>query len=187
MNDPWLSQARPDAQGRVLWLTGLSGAGKTSVANALTRTLAERRISSTVLDGDLIRARLNRDLGFSAADRTENIRRIAEVARLMANAGLVVVVATISPFARDRQLAKALIHPCRFHEIYINTPLSVCEQRDVKGLYARARGGEIAHFTGIDSPYEPPAAPDLTVDCGDLPIMQAVQVLIDFLLLPDVG
>ena len=136
-----------------IWFTGLSGSGKTTLANALDMALHQAGYSTYLLDGDNVRHSLNADLGFGAQARAENIRRIAEVARLMVDAGLVVLVSAISPFAADRAKARALFAPGQFSEVFVDTPLAVCEVRDPKGLYARARRGEIQDFTGIDSPY----------------------------------
>ena len=144
-------------KGKVIWFTGLSGSGKSTLANALEARLHRLGMRTYVLDGDNIRHGLNKDLGFSEADRAENIRRISEVARLMMDAGMVVMVAFISPFKRERELARELIGPENFFEIYVSTPLEVCEQRDVKGLYQQARTGKIPNMTGINSPYEAPA------------------------------
>ncbi|QIL73719.1 adenylyl-sulfate kinase [Diaphorobacter sp. HDW4B] len=156
---------------RCVWFTGLSGSGKTTLANALEQALHAEGRFTCVLDGDNVRHTLNADLGFDAAARAENIRRIAHVARLMVDAGLIVLVSTISPFAVDRAKARALFAPGQFTEVFVDTPLATCEARDPKGLYARARRGELKEFTGIDSPYEPPiqaevhlsAAPNLSV------------------------
>jgi len=161
----------------VIWFTGLSGAGKSTLANLLDRRLHAKGVPSFVLDGDLLRTGLNRDLGFSDADRSENIRRVAEVARLMADAGLVVLVAFISPFRRDRDAARALFAAGQFSEVYLDTPLAVAEQRDPKGLYARARCGEIPRFTGIDSPYEAPASPELRIDTATSTVDDALELL----------
>lgn len=158
-----------------LWLTGLSGAGKSTVAFALERTLIEQGRACFVLDGDNVRHGLNRDLGFSTEDRQENIRRIAEVAKLMNAAGLIVIASFISPYQEDRQAARAIIGPDNFREVYVSTSLSACEQRDVKGLYRKAREGLIAEFTGISSPYEPPLNPDLSLDTADIDVDQAVK------------
>src|SRR3989338_3369195 len=147
-----------------LLLTGLSGAGKSTLAFALEHHLTGKGHACFVLDGDNVRHGLNRDLGFSAEHRTENILRIAEVARLMNDAGLVVFSAFISPYRADRELARQIIGEDRFIEVYVATPMGICEQRDVKGLYQRARSGEIADFTGISAPYEPPENPIMTVD-----------------------
>tara|TARA_B100001245_G_scaffold33228_1_gene21236 strand:+ start:3780 stop:4385 length:606 start_codon:yes stop_codon:yes gene_type:complete len=147
-----------------VWFTGLSGSGKTTLALALEAELHSRKVGSYVLDGDNIRFGLNRDLGFSAADRTENIRRVGEVARLFCDSGLIVLTAFISPYLRDRELVRSLHTPSTFLEVYLNTPLEECERRDEKGLYRKARNGEIEEFTGISAPYEPPVDPELVVD-----------------------
>lgn len=151
-------------KGKVIWFTGLSGSGKSTLANALDRALHKAGKHTYILDGDNIRHGLNRDLGFSDADRVENIRRIAEVSKLMLDAGLIVITAFISPFKRERDMAKALIGADNFLEVYVSTPLQVCEQRDVKGLYKKARAGEIPNMTGINSAYEQPDMPDYTAD-----------------------
>lgn len=151
---------------RVIWLTGLSGAGKSTLADALERKLLQFDWHTYVLDGDNIRSGLSCDLGFSDSDRDENIRRVAEVAKLMMDAGLVVITAFISPFKKERELARTLIGGGNFFEVHLSTPLDVCEQRDPKGLYRRARSGEIAQMTGINSPYEAPVNPDFTVDAS---------------------
>jgi bifunctional enzyme CysN/CysC len=148
----------------VLWFTGLSGAGKSTIANLVEKKLHALGRHCYLLDGDNVRHGLNRDLGFTEADRVENIRRVAEVAALMVDAGLVVLTAFISPFRAERAMARELVGPGEFVEIHVDTPLEVAERRDVKGLYAKARRGELANFTGIDSPYEPPENPELTVD-----------------------
>lgn len=146
-----------------VWFTGLSGSGKSTLAFAVERALLDRGVASYVLDGDNVRFGLNRDLGFSPADRTENIRRIGEVCRLMADAGLVVLTAFISPYRADRDAVRALHPQGRFVEVHVDTPIEVCEARDVKGLYAKARAGEIPEFSGISAPYEPPHDPELRV------------------------
>lgn len=148
----------------VIWFTGLSGAGKTTLAKAVHEALTRRGMASVVLDGDQLRGGLCHDLGFSAADRTENIRRIGEVAALMRAAGLMVLVACISPRAADRDRARGCVPADRFLEVHCACPLSACESRDVKGLYARARQGLVPDFTGISSPYEAPLQPELTLD-----------------------
>src|SRR5215471_18843225 len=147
-----------------LWFTGLSGAGKTTIANAVERRLYARRRHTYLLDGDNVRHGLNRDLVFSNADRRENIRRIAEVAKLMVDAGLIVLVAFISPFRADRHAARQLFEHGEFLEVFVDTPLAEAERRDPKGLYAKARRGELRSFTGIDSPYEPPENPEIRLD-----------------------
>jgi adenylyl-sulfate kinase len=147
----------------VIWLTGLSGSGKSTIANDLSKQLYEMGLSSYVLDGDNVRMGLNCDLGFSDSDRKENIRRIAETSKLMSDAGLIIITAFISPFREERDMAKEIIGENEFFEIFINTPIELCEKRDPKGLYKRARNGEIPMFTGIDSPYEPPINPYMVV------------------------
>jgi adenylyl-sulfate kinase len=152
-----------------IWLTGLSGAGKSTLAVALERFFITEGHVCYVLDGDNVRHGLNRDLGFSPEDRGENIRRVAEVAGLMNDAGLIVIAAFISPYRSDRALAREIVGVDRFAEIYLNTPLTVCEKRDPKGLYRRARQGSVAQFTGVDAPYEEPLSPALSIDtsiCG---------------------
>lgn len=146
---------------RCIWLTGLSGSGKTTIANLLEKRLHAEGWHTYILDGDNVRHGLNRDLGFTEADRVENIRRVAEVAKLMVDAGLVVLVAFISPFRAERQMARSIFADGEFLEVFVDTPLSECEQRDPKGLYAKARRGELKNFTGIDSPYELPQAPEV--------------------------
>ncbi len=155
---------------RVVWFTGLSGSGKSTLANALEVELHRRGMRTYILDGDNVRQGLNRDLGFTDADRVENIRRIAEVARLMLDAGLVVITAFISPFERERAMAREIIGADRFIEVYVDTPLAVCEQRDAKGLYRKARAGQIPNMTGLNSPYEAPLCADLVADgaSGDI-------------------
>lgn len=152
--------------GATLWLTGLSGSGKSTIALLAEKILIERGRSAYTLDGDNIRHGLNSDLGFSAVERSENVRRVGEVARLMADAGLVVIAPLISPYQRDRDAVRRAhnVAGIPFCEIHVSTPMAVCEQRDSKGLYAKARAGEIRGFTGIDDPYEAPGAPDLQLD-----------------------
>lgn len=165
-----------------IWLTGLSAAGKSTLAFALERALIDLGHACYVLDGDNVRHGLSRDLGFSHADRTENIRRIAEVGKLMNDAGLIVITAFISPYRQDRALARAIIGADCFREVYVSTPLSVCESRDPKGLYIKARKGEVAEFTGISSPYEAPEFPDMLIDTEKLSSEQAVSQLISLAL-----
>lgn len=167
--------------GTVIWLTGLSAAGKSTLANALHNRLAARNVASVVLDGDIMRKGLCADLGFSRQDRRENIRRIGEVAALMANAGLLAITAFISPYAEDRAQARAAAPEGRFMEIYIATPLEICEQRDPKGLYRKARSGQMKCFTGIDDPYEPPKAPDLFLATHEQGVDQCVDSILDWL------
>ena len=149
---------------RCLWFTGLSGAGKSTIANRVEQQLHARGRHVYLLDGDNLRHGLNRDLGFTDADRVENIRRVAEVARLMVDAGLIVLVSFISPFRAEREAARALFEPGEFAEVFVDTALEIAEARDVKGLYAKARAGQLPNFTGIDSPYEPPASPEIHLD-----------------------
>lgn len=161
------SQQRPslaEERTATLWMTGFSAAGKSTLAYALERSLLERGRACCVLDGDQVRLGLNRDLGFSTAERSENVRRVAEVARLMNEAGLIVICALISPRLADRSLAKSIIGASRFKEIYVNTPLHVCAARDPKGLYAKARLGQIAEFSGVSAAYEAPLSADLLID-----------------------
>lgn len=165
-------------QGKVIWFTGLSGSGKSTLANALEHALHQAGKHTYILDGDNIRQGLNKDLGFSDADRVENIRRIAEVARLMADAGLIVITAFISPFKKERKMARGLIGSEHFLEVYVSTPLAVCEERDPKGLYKKARSGNITHMTGISSPYEVPDQPDFVAEAGN----QSIAYIIDQLL-----
>lgn len=151
-------------ESRTVWFTGLSGSGKSTLAFAVEAALIERGIAAYVLDGDNIRFGLNRDLGFAPEDRTENIRRIGEVCRLFQDAGMVVLTAFVSPYAADRDSVRALHPEGAFVEVFVDTPLEVCEARDVKGLYAKARAGEIPEFTGVSAPYEPPSDPEIRVD-----------------------
>jgi len=164
-------------RGVTLWLTGLSGSGKSTVAKALEKSLIEQGHLCYLLDGDNIRHGLNRNLGFSAEDRAENIRRIAEVARLFNDAGVIVITAFISPYRADRANAREIIEAENFIEGYISTPLEVCEERDPKELYRKARAGEISHFTGVSDPYEAPECPDIVVDTAQLSIEESVAVL----------
>lgn len=163
---------------RVVWFTGLSGSGKSTLANALESALHAKGLRTYILDGDNIRQGLNKDLGFTDADRVENIRRIAEVARLMMDAGLIVLTAFISPFRREREMARELIGSENFFEVYVNTPLEICEQRDPKGLYRKARKGEIPNMTGINSPYEPPKHPDFIADGSSASVNSATNELL---------
>jgi len=163
----------------VLWFTGLSGAGKSTIANALDKKLHEMGKHTYLLDGDNVRHGLSKDLGFTDEDRVENLRRVAEVSKLMVDAGLIVISAFISPFKSERQMARDLFYGGEFLEIFIDTPLEVAEQRDVKGLYKKARAGQLKNFTGIDSPYEPPVNPEVTLNSD----LFDVDTLVDKLLI----
>jgi adenylylsulfate kinase len=184
--DRLVSRAEREAflqqKGKVLWLTGLSGSGKTTIAQGLERKLLDNNFFAQVLDGDNIRHGINNNLGFSLEDRQENIRRIAEVAKLYANSGIVTICTFISPTRAIRDFAKQLIGEADFLEVYVNAPLEVCESRDVKGLYKKARAGEIKEFTGIDSPYEPPLSPALEINTANMGIEAAVDAVYGFLL-----
>ena len=166
----------------VLWMTGLSGSGKSTIANAVEKKLARMNRHTFLLDGDNVRHGLNKDLGFTDADRIENIRRVGEVAKLMTDAGLIVITAFISPFRSERDMVRNMMQPGEFVEVHIDTPLSVAEKRDVKGLYAKARAGDLKNFTGIDSPYEAPETPEIRIDTTAMTIEQAADQIIEFLL-----
>jgi bifunctional enzyme CysN/CysC len=166
----------------VLWLTGLSGSGKSTIANIVEKKLARMNRHTILLDGDNVRHRLNKDLGFTEADRVENIRRVGEVAKLMTDAGLIVITAFISPFRSERDMVRAMMEPGEFVEVFVDTPLEVAESRDVKGLYAKARAGKLKNFTGIDSPYEHPEAPDLHIDTTLLSPEEAADAIIAHLI-----
>ena len=165
----------------ILWFTGLSGAGKSTLANAVNIALFERGLSAYVLDGDNVRHGLCKDLGFSDSDREENIRRIGEVAKLFLDAGVIVLTAFVSPFRADRDKARGLVIAGDFIEIHCAADLSVCEERDTKGLYAKARAGEIKEFTGISSPYEAPEHPELSINTGDVSLESCVDQVIHYL------
>ncbi len=165
----------------ILWFTGLSGSGKSSVANALEHRLHKLNARTYILDGDNVRHGLNNDLGFNDEDRKENIRRIGEVSKLFIDAGVLVLTSFISPFRVDRESVRKIVNETEFLEIYIKCPLDVCEQRDVKGLYAKARRGEIKHFTGIDSAYEEPESPEIEIDTSKLSIDESVDRIIKYL------
>jgi adenylyl-sulfate kinase len=173
--------ARNGHAGAVIWLTGLSGAGKSTLAMALERRLFARGCFVYVLDGDNIRAGLCRDLGFKGEDRTENIRRVGEVAALFADAGAIAISAFISPFAKDRAAAREAART-GFHEIYVRADLATCEARDPKGLYRRARRGEIVEFTGISAPYEPPSSPELIIDTASDPLDACIEQLLTYVI-----
>ncbi len=168
----------------VLWLTGLSGAGKSTIANLVAKKLHRMNRHCFLLDGDNVRHGLNKDLGFTDADRIENIRRVGEVARLMADAGLIVITAFISPFRAERAMVREMMAPGEFIEVHIDTPLAAAEARDVKGLYKKARAGQLKNFTGIDSPYEPPVAPEIHIDTTRLSADEAAQLIVDTLIAP---
>jgi adenylylsulfate kinase len=165
----------------MIWFTGLSGAGKSTVANALDDMLFEHNKHTYLLDGDNVRHGLNKDLGFSDTDRVENIRRIGEVGRLFVDSGLIVLSAFISPFRSDRQMVRSLFTVGEFIEVFVDTDLAVCEERDPKGLYKKARKGEIKHFTGIDSAYEAPTSAELTIDAGNVPVEECAQRIFNYL------
>jgi adenylylsulfate kinase len=165
----------------VLWMTGLSGSGKSTIAAEVERILLTRGVHPYVLDGDNVRHGLNSDLGFSEEDRTENIRRLGEASKLFVDAGMVVLTAFISPFREDRDRVRSLLSSGEFFEIYTKCALEVCETRDPKGLYSKARAGEITDFTGIDSPYEEPLNPELILDTGELSVEECVKRIIALL------
>ncbi|WP_422409233.1 MULTISPECIES: adenylyl-sulfate kinase [unclassified Endozoicomonas] len=165
----------------LIWFTGLSGSGKSTVANAVDDLLHERGYHTYVLDGDNVRHRLNKDLGFSDSDRVENIRRIGEVSNLLVDAGLIVLSAFISPFTSDRRMVREMLPEGEFIEVFINTPLKVCEQRDPKGLYQKARAGEIKNFTGIDSGYDTPENPEILINTAEMNLKECAQMVLDYL------
>lgn len=169
-------------RGMMLWFTGLSGSGKSTVAIALERELHSRGLLCRILDGDNIRSGINNNLGFSAEDRVENIRRIAEVGRLFVDTGIITIAAFISPNNQLREMAAEIIGKDDFVDVFVSTPLEECEKRDVKGLYAKARRGEIKNFTGISAPFEAPEHPDITLDTSKLPVEESVKILLDYVL-----
>ena len=169
-------------RGMMLWFTGLSGSGKSTVAIALERELHSRGLLCRILDGDNIRSGINNNLGFSAEDRVEIIRRIAEVGRLFVDTGIITIAAFISPNNQLREMAAEIIGKDDFVEVFVSTPLEECEKRDVKGLYAKARRGEIKNFTGISAPFEAPEHPDITLDTSKLPVEESVKILLDYVL-----
>lgn len=164
-----------------LWLTGLSGAGKSTVAELLEWMLHQEGYHTYILDGDLMRSGLCSDLGFSAEDRVEQSRRVTQTARMMVDAGLIVIVAVISPFQKEREKARRCFNPNEFIEVYVDTPLATCEKRDVKGLYRKARENKIPDFTGIGSPYEPPEDPEITLHCGVETPLESVEHILNAL------
>ena len=168
-------------KGCVLWFTGLSGSGKSTLAHEVENTLHERGHLTYVLDGDNIRHGLNQNLGFSPQDREENIRRIGEVSKLFADAGVIAMTAFISPYTADRDKVRALLTEGRFIEVFVDCPLEICEQRDTKGLYKKARTGEIKEFTGISAPYEAPAHPEIVVNTAQLSLPESAEQVIDYL------
>ncbi len=175
-------EAQRGHRGAIVWFTGLSGSGKSTLAIEVEQRLFEAGVFSYVLDGDNIRHGLNGDLGFSPEDRTENIRRIGEVAKLFADAGAIVLTAFISPYRADRDGVRAIMErPDDFVEVFVDCPLDVCERRDPKGLYAKARSGEIPNFTGISAPYEPPEAAEIRLDTGALSVDEAADRVLEFL------
>ncbi len=165
----------------LIWFTGLSGSGKSTIANALEVALFKKEVHTFLLDGDNVRNGLNRDLNFSPEDRTENIRRIAEVSQLLMDAGLVVLASFVSPYRQDRENVKRTVGYGNFVEIFVNTPIEECERRDTKGLYAKARAGEIKNFTGVDAPYEPPMAPDVELNTTAVSVNGAVEQILKFI------
>ncbi|MDE1884032.1 MAG: adenylyl-sulfate kinase, partial [Rhodospirillales bacterium] len=166
----------------VLWFTGLSGAGKSTIANLVEKKLVRMNRHTFLLDGDNVRHGLNKDLGFTEADRIENIRRVGEVAKLMSDAGLIVITAFISPFRSEREMVRKMMAPGEFVEIFIDTALEEAERRDVKGLYKKARSGELKNFTGIDSPYEPPYDPEIHINTAKMTPEQAADLIIERLI-----
>jgi adenylylsulfate kinase len=168
-------------KGCTVWLTGLSGSGKSTIAVDLEKRLWERGVRAYILDGDNIRHGLNKNLGFSPDDRTENIRRIGEVAKLFTEAGIVALTAFISPYRADRDQVRALMQPGDFVEVHVECPVEVCEQRDVKGLYKKARAGEIKEFTGISAPYEAPTKPELTIDTSGQSVEASARQILQYL------
>ncbi len=165
----------------VIWMTGFSASGKSTLAHAMEKLLFEDRIRTYVLDGDNVRHRLNRDLGFTSEDRKENLRRVSEVTNLFCDAGLVVFSAFISPYREDRELARQTIGAVDFHEVYVKCSIDVCESRDPKGIYKKARSGEIKHFTGISDPYEAPENPDLVLETDKYSIEECIDQFVAYL------
>jgi len=171
--------AQKGQEAKLLWFTGLSGSGKSTIANLVEKKLHALGKHSFLLDGDNVRHGLNKDLGFTDADRVENIRRVGEVAKLMTDAGLIVLTAFISPFRAERNMVRSMLPAGGFLEIHVDTPLDVAEARDVKGLYAKARAGQLKNFTGIDSPYEPPEAPEIVINTVDMSPEEAAERIVE--------
>lgn len=163
----------------LIWFTGLSGSGKSTIANALEKALFQKKNHTYLLDGDNVRKGLNNNLSFSPEDRTENIRRIAEVSNLMIDAGLIVIASFVSPYREDRENVKRIVGYSNFVEVFVNTPIEECERRDVKGLYAKARAGEIENFTGVNAPYEAPMVPDVEIDTTKISVELAVNLILN--------
>ena len=176
-----LKEIRNNHKSRVIWFTGLSGSGKSTVANATEKLLHDMGLQTYILDGDNVRMGLNKDLGFSPQDRTENIRRITEVAKLFADSGSIVLTAFISPYREDRYSARQIISDDDFIEVFVSADISVCESRDPKGLYKKARAGEIKGFTGIDAPYEEPVNPEIIVETDKYDILECANKVVDYL------
>jgi bifunctional enzyme CysN/CysC len=178
-------QSRSEQKGQkpcLIWFTGLSGSGKSSIASVLEKKLQAKGMHTITLDGDNIRHGLNRDLGFTKVDRVENIRRIGETSKLMLDAGLICITSFISPFESERLMARSLVQDGEFIEIFVDTPLEICEQRDVKGLYAKARSGELENFTGISSPFEVPSNPEIILDTTKMSVEKAADEIIDYMI-----
>lgn len=165
----------------LVWFTGLSGSGKSTIANALELYLVKKDIHTYSIDGDNIRLGLNKDLSFSPDDRSENIRRIAEVANLFVDGGVVTLAAFISPYLKDREKIRSIVGANNFIEVFVDTPIEICEKRDVKGLYQKARSGEIKSFTGISAPYEAPLTPDITLDTSTISLDECVKIVYDYI------
>ncbi len=174
-------EAKHGHKAYLLWFTGLSGSGKSTLANLVEVELQKKGFSTYVLDGDNIRQGINKDLSFSPEDRTENIRRIAEIGNLMVDAGIITLAAFVSPYRNDREKIKSIVGADHFIEIYVNTSLEECERRDVKGLYKKARTGEIKNMTGISAPYEPPIKPDLEIITDGKTVTASVKIIIEFI------
>lgn len=175
-------EERLGQKGKLIWFTGLSGSGKSTLSNATEKRLFAAGFATYALDGDNVRSGINSNLGFTEADRKENIRRISEIAHLMLDAGLVVCASFISPFVKDRDMVRQIVGAENYIEIYVSTPIEECEKRDIKGLYAKARAGEIDNFTGISAPYEAPSAPDISIDTSRVSVEKATEMIINHLI-----